>query len=267
MLPLLEGNKIKKFNIITIQEPSQNPAIQTLYNSSTSRFYLVYKSGQNIYTYFYINKRINVDSQKAIYYSKYLYSLRINIKLGEGATAKTIQIYNIYNPSPPILQSLEGPSTLLDLEQALQKDEEQIIIGDFNLYYLVQNNPGRYLYYTIADKLLDYTTERGISLGTPEGTVIQRSRGLQNAINLIFFIEGAYYIISLYRVRKDLYYRLDYQLIVTKLEQSREGTPTRIRRVQKKTKDEIIKENIKRGLGILNRALGRPALIVPTDID
>ncbi len=43
--------------------------------------------------------------------------------------------------------------------------------------------------------------------------------------------------------------------------------PTRTRRAWKKTEDETIKEDIGRGLGVLNRALGRPALTVPTDID
>ncbi len=62
----------------------------------------------------------------------------------------------------------------------------------------------------MADKLLDYTTEKGISLGTPEGTVIWRSRGFQSAINLAFFTEGAYRAMSSYMVREDLHYGSDH---------------------------------------------------------
>jgi len=68
-------------------------------------------------------------------------------------------------------------------------------------------------------------------------------------------------------VREDLHYGSDHWLIVTELEWSREETPTRTRRAWKKTEEETVKEDIRRGLGALNRALGRPALIVPTDVD
>ncbi len=141
------------------------------------------------------------------------------------------------------------------------------MVGDFNLHHPSWNSLGRYSYHAMADKLLDYTTKKGMSLGTPEGTVTWRSRGLQSAIDLTFLTEGAYYAISSCRVKEDLYYRLDHWLIATELEWSREETPTRIRRAWKKIEDETVKEDIRKGLGILNRALGRPALTVPTDVD
>ncbi len=40
-----------------------------------------------------------------------------------------------------------------------------------------------------------------------------------------------------------------------------------MRRAWKKIEDETVKEDIRKGLGALNRALGRLALIVPTDVD
>ncbi len=68
-------------------------------------------------------------------------------------------------------------------------------------------------------------------------------------------------------VREDLHYGSDHWPIVTELEWSRKETPTRMGRAWKKTEEETVKKDIGRGLGTLNRALGRPALIVPTDVD
>ncbi len=57
MLPLLEDDEVKEFDIIAIQEPSWNPATQTSHNSNASRFHLAHRSGQDTRTCFYINKK------------------------------------------------------------------------------------------------------------------------------------------------------------------------------------------------------------------
>jgi len=141
------------------------------------------------------------------------------------------------------------------------------VVGDFNLHHPSWNNPGRYSYHAMADKLLDHTTEKGMSLGTPEGTVTWRSRGFQSDIDLTFFTEGAYRAMSSRMVREDLHYGSDHWPVATEVEWAREETPTRTRRAWKKTEDETISEDISRGLDALNRAIGRPMLAAHNDID
>jgi len=44
-------------------------------------------------------------------------------------------------------------------------DREYIVIGDFNLYYPNWNNPERYIYYAIADRLLKLIGTKEIEIG------------------------------------------------------------------------------------------------------
>ena len=145
MTPLLEDPSVKEIDVVAIQEPFRNLINDTTYNPSSSRFHLAYSSDLEARTYFYINKRIETDSQGIIYRGSDLCSLQINIRkrieLEETATStrdlyqKTIQIYNIYNPSLVSYSSTDSLSTIPQLEEALGEDREYIIVGDFNLYY------------------------------------------------------------------------------------------------------------------------------------
>ena len=60
--PLLEDPSMKEIDIVAIQEPSRNSINDTTYNPSSSRFHLAYSSNLEARIYFYINKRIEIDS-------------------------------------------------------------------------------------------------------------------------------------------------------------------------------------------------------------
>jgi len=73
------------------------------------------------------------------------------------------------------LTSNDSPSSIPALEGVLGEDGEHIAVGDFNLHHPQWNNPGRYTYHSMADKLLEVVGHRGMELGTPQGLVTWQS--------------------------------------------------------------------------------------------
>ena len=166
MAPLLKNESIKEMDVLAIQEPARNQINETSYNPSLSRFHLVYCDNKEARTYFYINKRIDPDTQNVQYQGGNLCTLGIQLR------ETTLQIYNVYNPLSVSTVLRDSPSTLPALAEALDQDREYIVIGNFNLYYPRQNNPGRYIYYAIVDELFEIIEEYKIELRLPQGTVI-----------------------------------------------------------------------------------------------
>ena len=84
MAPLLKEREVQEYNILAIQEPSYNSFNKSMYNSSSSKFLLAHKSGPEVRTCFYINKRIDPSSWEVRYRGGDFCSLRLNIKQGSG---------------------------------------------------------------------------------------------------------------------------------------------------------------------------------------
>ena len=61
MAPLLEDPRVQAYDILAIQEPWNNPFMETTYNPRNSCFYLVYPPGKGR-ACFYINKKLNLAS-------------------------------------------------------------------------------------------------------------------------------------------------------------------------------------------------------------
>ena len=99
----------------------------------------------------------------------------------------------------------------------MQKPGEHVLLGNFNLYYPLWNNKGRFSYYIAADTLLDITTANQLELALPEDTPTWKARGLESTIDLIFLSEGAYNAIVRCSLRKDLRFRSDHIPILTEL--------------------------------------------------
>ena len=206
-------------DILAIQEPQFNPQNRSTYNPSSSQFHLFYRGEEGARVYQYINKRLDIDSWEAEYASGDYCSLKLTLKKeqeGEGVQAE-VWIYNIYNPSPRSPRLTNSLSTLPQIRSTLQKPGEHILLGDFNLYHPLQNNKGRFSYYTAADALLDITTANQLELALPEDIPTWKARGLESTIDLVFFLEGAYKAIVRYSLREDLRFRSDYIPILTEL--------------------------------------------------
>ena len=167
MASLLKNELIKEMDVLAIQEPARNQINETLYNPSLSRFHLVYCGNKEARTYFYISKRIDSDTQNVQYQRGNLCTLGIQLR------ETTLWIYNVYNSLPVSTALRDSPSTLPALAEALNQEQEYIVIGNFNLYHPRQNNSGRYIYYAIVDELFEIIEERRMELGLPQSTVTQ----------------------------------------------------------------------------------------------
>ena len=198
----------------------------TSYNPGSSRFILAHNGDKEARTCFYINKRIDSNSWGVEFRNNNLCSLqikvtRVNLAKRSDKTQQRdlVWIYNIYNPSPASYISTDSPLTILDLIKAIEEEGKHIIIGDFNLYYPIQNNLGRFIYHAIADRLLEVIAVKNIELGLSEKLTTWHSRGYESAIDLVFLLEKSFQMIARCEVRTNLDYGSDHQLIEIELEQ------------------------------------------------
>ena len=152
----------------------------------------------------------------------------------EGDTEGDLSIYNVYNPLPANKTKLFTIPLLKDILNILNK---YILLGDFNLYYIIQNELGRTTNYTEAKELLIIITRSNLLLLIPQGIITQESRKLRTTIDLAFGIEGVVNTVITCGPREDLKYSLDYIPIQITLDQLIDLTLLLpIKRVQKTAK-------------------------------
>ena len=83
-----------------------------------------------------------------------------------------IYVYNLY--IEPLSHSIKDSPPILAILRGLIKNKERyIILGDFNLYHSLWNDPTYDKHYYIADDLLEIVSEIGAVLYTPKGLVIR----------------------------------------------------------------------------------------------
>jgi exonuclease III len=188
LIPLLRDTGVKEFDILAIQEPWRNPFTTTGYNPSKSEFYLAYPPRELTRTCFYINKRLHPDTWTVTHHNEDAQTLTIRIEGLQSTPPRTIQIHNIYNPSPGSYTSTsEGTlGTLRKALEAAEPETEHIIIGDFNLHHPYWSSIERLTQHAAADILLEVTNVYDLELATPPGTTTWQARGTQSTIDLAF---------------------------------------------------------------------------------
>ena len=125
MAPLLHDEKTLQFDILVIQKPWYNPHNKSSFNPSGSNFYLVHKPKLDTCTCFYINKRLDLKSWE--FEDKRSNLCLIKLTMQEGNSQKQVRsekteivwIHNIYNPLPILYKSMDSPSTLPKIRNAL----------------------------------------------------------------------------------------------------------------------------------------------------
>ena len=157
VLPIFGSEEVKDVDIIAIQELPYSLFIYSFTNPGEG-FYLAFEGDKTTRICFYVNRRLDVDSQDVTYYSGNLYILRITKK---GDIIGDLSIHNIYNP-PPV--GREKPSTILLLKNILSAPGKYILFKDFNLYYYVQNEEGRAISYAESEDLLIVITKANLLL-------------------------------------------------------------------------------------------------------
>ena len=91
----------------------------------------------------------------------------------ETPEAKTVQIHNIYNPSPTLYSSKE-PGTIETLRKILETNAAEtnhVMVGDFNLYHPLWSSVERLTQHKAADILLKVAYNHSLELVTPRGIV------------------------------------------------------------------------------------------------
>ena len=229
MAPLLEEQEIQDYDILAIQEPSYNSFNKSTYNPSSSKFLLAHESGPDVRTCFYINKRMDPASWEVRYRGGDFCSLRLNIKQGgreEGGSGTPsppaqeliLWVHNVYNQSPTSPEVATASPVLISLEQALEEEGEHIALGDFNLHHPRWNNKGRYTYHKMADRLIEVTQAKEMTLGLPDDSVTWKSRGQESAIDLVFLTPRAHQAMVRCTPREDLGHASDHVPVATELE-------------------------------------------------
>ena len=172
MAPLLHDKEIEQFDILGIQKPWFNPHNQSSFNPGSSNFHLVYRPKADTRTCFYVNKRLDLESWEVVIDGKDLCSLKLVIKdVRPLDQRREIWIHNAYNPSPTSYTSVDSLSTLPQIQNALQKADKHILLGDFNLHHPQWNNSGRFTYHSMADRLISLTQKANLNLTLSKNSV------------------------------------------------------------------------------------------------
>ena len=240
MIPLLADPRTQNYDIIAVQEPWRNPNVPTTLNSYQSGFHLLYRPGGDTRVCFYVNANINPSSWDVEYPSADICTLTITVHT--GITAKTINIHNIYNPSPTSYTSTNSPSTIPTAAQQLRKNGEHILLGDFNLHHLFWSGPFRPTVHAVADQLLDLIREYDLSLTLPRGTVTWETRNTYSTIDLVFISESLAERLEHCKSRPKMDQSSDHILISTKLQLTSEILPEVKRRAFKLLDMDKLKE-------------------------
>src|SRR4051812_37964907 len=98
MAELMANSQIMEYDILAIQEPWRNPFYYTTYNSAKEHFDLVYNDHATTKVCFFINIRLQ-GLWTCSHHSPDYSSLSLKCK-STHSQDRTIQVHNVYNPSP-----------------------------------------------------------------------------------------------------------------------------------------------------------------------
>jgi hypothetical protein len=113
-----------------------------------------------------LSKRLHPDTWTVTHHNEDAQTLTIRIEGLQSTPPRTIQIHNIYNPSPGSYTSTsEGTlGTLRKALEAAEPETEHIIIGDFNLHHPYWSSIERLTQHAAADILLEVTNVYDLEL-------------------------------------------------------------------------------------------------------
>ena len=203
-VPFLCDENVQKADIIAIQEQGYARHAVETHNPSSCKFHLIANTDLISKICLYINKRIDTNTWNAVLIKPDICSVEIETKTTAGETRKIV-VHSVYNPSPVSMTATEGPSSLPELTQALDRDGEHIVMGDFNLHHPYWTGPRSFSAHAMADKLINITTAARLDLLLPPGTITRQTHGQNTTINLIFSHEWFTDRLVNCRIREDLH--------------------------------------------------------------
>lgn len=188
MATLLRDPKIHEYDILALQEPWRNPIIPTTHNPISDTFHLCFPKDNKempARVCFFVNKRIDPNDWIYKDHSRDLGTLEIITKPPGTDEATKIILHNIYNPPN---SSINRTSCLPLLKTTLTKyqDEEQIIVGDFNLHHEYWGGPKIRISEPESEDLIEIIEETQLASLLPSATVTYDDKNTQSCIDLCY---------------------------------------------------------------------------------
>ena len=199
----------------------------------------MYNSLEETRVCFYISDKIDPDSWEISHSSKDLIFLHLKIKQNDGT--KTINIHNVYNSSSVSYASIDSPSTLQSLQEALRTLGEHIVLGDFNLHHRYWCGAFRLTQHAMADILLDIIANQDMDLTLPRGTITwEKGNSFFSTIDLVFVTDALREALVICDTDRELDQSSDRLLIVTKLQMAAEAIVRKRRAWKAMDKDKLL---------------------------
>ena len=188
MATLLRDPRIQEYDVLALQEPQRNPFIPTTYNLIAHSFYICFPNDSRevlARVCFFVNKRIDPNRWRFTEHTRDLYTLEITTKTPAIEAVTKFYIHNVYNPPR---SSDYRISCLLHLRTALStnQDEEQIILGDFNLHYELWGGLTVRERDPELDDLINLVEDFQLSSLLPTGIIIYDDKNTQSYIDLYY---------------------------------------------------------------------------------
>jgi exonuclease III len=254
---LLRNRKTWEFDIIAIQEPWLNSYDEKLtHNTSQGRFRAFVGNSGRPLVCFLLNSKINPTTVRITGRSDHLCSLHITLNTGDGE--QTITVHNAYNPHQQGAVYTEGrwqgvptESVIPELDVALNRyrQNDQVVVGDFNLYHEEWFGETRLPVHGTRKKaqveaLLDIMQSCNMELTLPPGTITRprsdiRSSLIGTVLDLSWCSDNLAERIDTCRTRPDLDMASDHIPVETVLLINHTPTENKIRKDFRKTDEEL----------------------------
>ena len=121
----------------------------------------------------------------------------------------------MYN-SPPGSCSTDQYNTLIPLlSNLLKKEENYILLDNFNLYYFLQCGPCNLIVHKALDQLVNLILLYNLLLALPKGRVTWEAQGQTSTINLTFLLLQLTEQVVQCKIQENLSFGLNYYLLST----------------------------------------------------
>lgn len=194
-------------HVIAVQEPNVIGQGKT---RTDPRYHLVFPTSLPARTCMYVSKEIPTSKWKVDEKSGFFTTL--TLELGE----RTVHIHNCYNQ--PNSTSSRDLGTLIHLQQALEREGEHVLLGDFNLHHPRWGGGAVFTQHNTADYLISQTEEAGMSLLLEPGTVTRKDRNGTSTLDLIFATTWIENRVRECRVASELENGSDHEPIITTID-------------------------------------------------
>ncbi len=190
--------------------------IYWLCSSTHNFFHLVRNSSFQARTCIYVNKHLKLNQwmMKIIELNICLIKLQTSNLKDE---IQMLRLINIYNSCSLSIIFTKESFTISRLNKLIKDDCEQLIVEDFNLYYLYWRDRRCFTHHTVTDTLLNIVTNTRLKLLLKSDTITKKIHNQLIIINLAFDSKKIQFMIHKCKMQIDLHQKSDHLLIVTKL--------------------------------------------------